>query len=93
MYIFNISCKYMEYEKGNDKWNLKVESTTKVDSSYIQSILDAGYYFTSMGGTQEIDMKYSRRFGMQVSKITCISSCGVVKKVLMFDYSSAKTYQ
>lgn len=90
MFIHNILCSYTEYRRKGDSWDLKVKSETDVDSNFIQNMLDASYYFTSMGGTQEIDLKRNRRFGMQVSSITCISFCGQVKKEFIFNYNNAK---
>lgn len=88
--IYNILCKYKEYRKNNGVWDLFKESESCVDERFIKNMLESGYYFTSMGGTQDVKMKRNRRFGMQVNSITCISFCGSVKKEFVFNYNNAK---
>lgn len=92
MYIYDILCNYTEYRKRDNIWELKIKSDTEVDSKFIQNIVDARKYFISMGGTQDIKRKPNRRFGMQVSSITCISFCGSVKKEFIFNYNNAKSF-
>ena len=90
MYITNILCRYVEYKKEGDTWYLVSKNEVNTDSIFIKNMLEATKYFTSMGGTHDIEFKRNRRFGMQVSKITCISFCGNVKKEFVFDYNNAK---
>lgn len=90
MYIVNILCSYKEYRRKGEKWVFYTENASTVDSIFIQNMVDASSYFTSMGGTQEINMKNNRRFGMQVSCITCISFCGGIRKEFVFNYNNAK---
>lgn len=90
MFITNILCDYVEYRKEGDIWSLTNKSSVFTDSNFISNMLESNKYFTSMGGTQDIDFKKNRRFGMQVSKITCISFCGKVRKEFVFSYNNAK---
>lgn len=91
MFIYDILCEYLEYRRNGASWELRVSSKVMVDSTFIQNMIEAGYYFTSMGGVQEVDMKKNRRFGMQVSSITCVSFCGEIKKKFSFNYNNAKS--
>ena len=90
MYIYNILCNCVEYKKNNDDWSFAGKSNSYVDSCFIRNMLEANNYFVSLGGSQDIDFKRTRRLGMQVSKITCISFCGDVKKEFSFSYDNAK---
>lgn len=90
MYIYNIQCDYTEYRKLDTEWELYTKSKTIVDTNFIQNMVAAGSYFRSMGGTQDLEMKRNRRFGMQVSSITCISFCGSIRKEFVFNYNNAK---
>ena len=87
----NIICRYDEYRKDDrGRWVRVIESSILVDSAIIQSMVDAGYYFSKQGGVQEINMFFSKRFGMQVRDITCISACGTVRKKYIFSYKNAR---
>lgn len=90
MYISDILCSYKEYRRNGDSWYLSCSNSSFVDSNFIQNMVDAGYYFTSMGGYQDVRMRSNRRFGVQVIKVTCVSFCGHVRKVFTFNYDNAR---
>ena len=90
MYIRNICCTYKEYAKKGNRWRLVTKSNSYVDSIFIDNMLNSSFYFTSMGGQQDISLDMNRRFGLVVSKISSISFCGEVKKTFIFNYNNAK---
>lgn len=90
MSVINIDCKRKEYRKVNNVWKLYSTNTDIVDSYFISSMVEAGYYFTKLGGTQWVYYAQVNKFRNSVVKVVVDSICGSVKCVYIFSYNNAK---
>lgn len=90
MQISGIICNYKEYRMGSSGFVKTCESEFEVNSYYIQNMIDSSTYFSNLGGYMNIEHKPNRRFGLVPTKIVCISTYGVVKKVFTFNYNQAR---
>ena len=90
MNITNIAVTHKEYRNLNDTWKRTQNSDYAVDSKWVQNMIDCEPYFTNLGGKMFWEYKKSRKFGLVPSKVTVESICGMVRKVLIFDYQAAR---
>lgn len=92
MYILNINCQRKEYRNVDGAWRLSEVTDGVVDSHFITSMLEGGYYFAKMGGIQHVYHSSTRKFKNVVTKIVVDSICGSVKCIYIFSYNGAKLF-
>lgn len=90
MTVININCQRKEYRKVNDVWRLHKVTEDVVDSHFITSMLEGGYYFAKLGGSQYTYYTSTKKFKNMVTKVVVNSICGSIKCVYTFSYSGAK---
>ena len=90
VFIRGILCRYKEYRLKNGHWILTSDSVFDSNSEFIENMVNSSSYFATLGGSMSIEHKQNRRFGLVPSKIVCVSICGAIKKVFMFNYNQAQ---
>lgn len=88
--IENIICTCIEYTKHGKSWIMCNKERFMTSSQMIQSMVSSQVYFRKMGGKADTFYKDLRNFGRVVDGIDCISTCGNIRRVYLFDYDLAE---
>lgn len=87
MLISDILCNYKEYRLVDNDWELHIESQYKVDSQFIDNMVESSRF--SENGGVHFYYKQNRRFGLVARKAVIISTCEKTKYIYFFTYNNA----